>query len=290
MDNKIVGIMLSIVIGLIMIGSVLSPIITSARGDFGDPVSYAQDGSRTPYFMGLVPDDETVTAEVVEGGILVNGVPYSATITSAATWSPIISTDTGYLAMRNESSAARVSIFTEGEEITSNSLAVGDTVTFVNGTCTISGSINSTFEYTVCYSVGFEDDLVMLIDMGTRYSGRYGLVNDIKDITIYSYYSSGNNDTFYTFVDGKLSVGGDYESSVNYDLQLKDGTTDIYEIHEFTVTIGGETFVPYFAFVPAVVEGHADSGAAYGLIGIIPIIVIVVLLFMAVGALFRSRY
>lgn len=289
MDNKIVGIIVSILVSLIMVGGVLSPIISSVGGDLGDPIKLEQTGSRSPYRLGEVPANDTVTFSVESDGVKINGSVLELQGAISA-WTPIIYTDGGYIQIRNETGATKITVFTVENLAEEIALSAGNSVIFDNGVCTINATDVTTFDYTVCYSVGYDDNIRMIIDMGMRYDNAYSIVNSIKDVTIYGWYYTGENDTQYSFENGVLSVVGDYVATCDYELTLHDGTTDIYDITEFNITVGGETFVPYFALVPDVVEGHADNGVAYNLVGIIPMLVIVGVLLMAVGLIFRSRY
>lgn len=288
MDNKVIGIFVSIAVSLIVVGGVLSPIISGVSGDLGDPIELEQTGSRSPYLLGEVPANDTVTVSVESDGVKINGSALEIQ-SSPATWTPIVYTDRGFVQIRNETGGSKVTVFSVENTADDITLSAGNSVVFNNGLCTINATDVITFDYTVCYSVGYDDNVRMIVDMGMRY-GSYSMVNSIKDVTIYGWYYTGENDTQYTLENGVLSTGGDYDATYDYELTLHEGTTDIYDITEFNITIGGETFVPYYALVPEVVEGHADNGMAYNLVGIIPILVIVAVLLMAVGLIFRSRY
>lgn len=288
MDNKILATLVAVFVGIIMLGSVLIPTITDAKLVVGDPIELEQTGSRSPYLLGKVPTDDTVTLAVGTEGVTVNGELVEI-VASPSTWTPIIYTDGGFVQIRNESGTTKATVYTLDNNATDVSLESGNTAVFDGGVCTITASSTTTFNYSECYSIGYNDDMRLLIDMGMRYN-THSMVNSINDVTIYGWYATGENDTQYSFKDGKLSVVGDYESSVDYELTLHEGTTDIYDITKFNVTIGGETFVPYYALVPEIVEGHADSGAAYDIVGAIPIIIIIAIVLLAAGLIFRSRY
>jgi hypothetical protein len=75
---------------------------------------------------------------------------------------------------------------------------------------------------------------------------------------------------------------------------LKEGTTDLYDGLEpkFVITDGdGNTaeYQPYRSFVLNEAKGHASAGAAYSLLGALPIIVIVSLVLAATAAIVSKR-
>lgn len=109
-----------------------------------------------------------------------------------------------------------------------------------------------------------------------------------KDIILAGNYTTGDLDTGYYYgKDGVLTVvDSDYTGTVNFDQELSDGTTDIYDTL-VTVSISDgtntEEFSPYRALVPYEVEGHASSGALYTLLQILPLLVGAGLVIGAVG-------
>lgn len=286
--NELSKTMVTIIVAILLSVTVLVPIVSSGLVNAGNSIELEQTGSRSPYRLGEVPANDTVTFSVESDGVKINGSVLELQ-GAISTWTPIIYTDGGYIQIRNESGSTKITVFTVenlAEEIT---LSAGNSVIFDNGVCTINATDVTTFDYTVCYSVGYDDNIRLIIDMGMRYDNAYSMVNSIKDVTIYGWYYTGENDTQYSFENGVLSVVGDYVATYDYELTLHDGTTDIYDITEFNITIGGETFVPYFALVPDVVEGHADSGVTYTLVSVIPIFVVIGILVGTMVLFFNRR-
>lgn len=292
MDNKVVGIIVCIVVSLIMVGGVLSPTISSVARDLGDPVTFDQQGSiNTSFELGKV--DSEIVIEFIEGGLKVGDEIYTD-LSGLTTWTPFIYSDHVHCAIRAGNAAIQFNVVENQTFVTSN-LVVGDRITLTPTSVTLSGSVDKAVETGNIYSIGSKSaDMVTVVDMGNRDDNVLPLINSIEDIVCIGLYNSGELDTVYSVINGVAKVGEDYTISLNYNFQLKDGTTDIYEIETFKVVISDgtttEEFVPYYALVPSEVKGHADHGAAYNLVGIIPMLVLVAVLLMAAGLIFRSRY
>lgn len=115
------------------------------------------------------------------------------------------------------------------------------------------------------------------------------------DFIVYgSAYTSGDLDTYYAYGNGSMFWGvSDYEAKLNWAATLVDGTTDIYKVTSCNVTVSdgenSETFTPYRCLYLYEVTGHAASGAAYSLLGALPIIVIVGLVLAATAAIMVKR-
>lgn len=152
------------------------------------------------------------------------------------------------------------------------------------------------------YSSGQYAYANMAIDMDNVSNGTlgvltstYGMTIDGQSITvIYTVTTAGVQALSYTegyTVTGTVAVSG--------DLTLVDGTTDIYTggTPVITLTITNDTTqesvtsttTPEAAYILREVDGHADSGANYSLISIIPLLVLVGLVLGAIGSLIARR-
>lgn len=284
-NNKILVAVVSLAVIIITLATVLVPIVGQAQTTLGDPITLDQSGSKTNVPLGKITD-EVVVITVVEGGYSINGV-VAPVETTGVTHVPIVYADTGAVRCRIVTGAVTFEDYSNpGVTV---SLAVGTTITVGNGKIAIDTSTPVELAYNACYSVGASAELAVIIDMGYRYDAR-SMITSVKDIIIYGAYSTGENDTPFSFVNGQLTVAEDFTSSYSADLVLKDGTTDIYQIESFVIDVGGETFTPYYALVPLHVSGHATSGAAYDIIGLLPILVIVSLITAAIAVFIRARY
>lgn len=104
-------------------------------------------------------------------------------------------------------------------------------------------------------------------------------------------YTTGDNDTFYSYYNGDLTVNDAYAdvSSVTIHKTIKSGYTDIYDT-SITVNVGDESFTPYYMLVPKTVSGHEASGALYEVIGLIPLVAGLGLLLLVCVEVFRRYY
>lgn len=283
-NNKILVAVVSLAVIIITLATVLVPVVGQAQITMGDPITLDQSGSKTNTPLGKITD-EVVVITVVEGGYSINGVV--APLPTGVTHAPIVYADTGAVRCRSATGGVSFENYSNPDALVT--LAVGTTITVGNGKIAIDTSAPVELAYNVCYSVGASADLAVIIDMGYRYETR-SLITSVKDIIIYGAYTTGENDTPFSFVNGQVTVAEDFTSSYSADLVLKDGTTDIYQIESFVIDVGGETFTPYYALVPLHVSGHATSGAAYDIIGLLPILVIVSLITAAIAVFIRARY
>lgn len=149
----------------------------------------------------------------------------------------------------------------------------------VDGTPTV---YNSTWAYVVA---SIEDGAYMSAQVTTN--SYYAKLGD-KDIILAGNYTTGDLDTGYYYgKDGVLTVvNSSYTGTVNFEQELSDGTTDIYDtLVTVSITDGTDTeqFSPYRALVPYEVEGHASSGALYTLLQILPLLIGAGLVVGAVG-------
>lgn len=112
--------------------------------------------------------------------------------------------------------------------------------------------------------------------------------NDI--IVLGNIYTTGENDTFYSYYKGQLTVNEAYADESNITITKTDvsGYTDIYAT-TVSLNIDDESFTPFFILAPENVSGHEASGAAYSLIGVLPVLVIVALLVVAIGVVARRN-
>lgn len=284
--NNLIKGMMGILVCVILLGGLLLPIVSSALVVTGDPVSLDQRGSIATIELGEISTADEIIIEVLDGSVNINGAPLA--LGSPSTWTPIVYTDAGIVQVRNETYSVQIMPYVLGSS-TATSVPAGNTITVKNGVVSVSDETISGFNFTIGYSVGLENNLAMLIDMGARYTGR-SIINDINDIIILGNYTTGENDTIYSFINGNLSITEDFESSYTTDLSLVSGTTDIYSIESFNLIVGGESFTPYHALAPIEINGHKDSGAAYSMVAVLPIITIVSIVLAGIYVFIGRKY
>ena len=114
--------------------------------------------------------------------------------------------------------------------------------------------------------------------------------NTDKIVILGNVYTTGDNDTFYAYYDGELTVNDEYAdvSSVAITRTLSNGYTDIYDT-SVVVNVGDESFTPFFILAPKTVTGHSATGAMYDIYGLIPLIVAVGLLMFVITAILIRR-
>lgn len=291
MKNNILGVLVGIVIGVILIGSILAPTIEGIQKTAGDEITYTNSmNSKNKYHYDYVDSvdfsatydtdnsrwsDLTVngtTIELIDDymlAILSDG--YSLQIGTAGQLSPNIPTDPATSASSYSGTERTIDIVFNGGEWS------------VTG-----GSSGVIYSGTYTWVVTYVEDGKYIARNGNPTN--FYNSGDASDFIIYSgYYSTGDLDTFYAYGDGKLSIGvQNYTGTVNLNNTLVDGTTDIYKCVTCTMTItdtstdDSETYTPYRCLVKETVTGHATSGAAYSMYGAIIILAIATLLIIGV--------
>ena len=285
MNNKLISGVLGVTIVVILIATALMPVVSDAQKTAGDDVTLnnaVYDGIYYKKWSGeemTFQYDNTTTEYRINGELLnrTSNAPYQILV------SDVISSRNG-----------------------------GTNTTFVVNSATIGGT--QYYQLTYMFSVDASGHYVLSINNGanvlegtigwlwyitpeeTNYStitnptSPYYL-GDTSDIVVLgSVYITGDNDTYYAYYDGQLTVNDAYSavSSVSIPKTLVDGTTDCYSTI-VTVTIGDETFTPYYVIAPISVTGHATSGGTYALYGAIPVVIIAALVAFAIGAVVLRR-
>lgn len=286
MNNKfgLVAVIMTILVGVILIGTLLAPTIEGIQKTAGDEITLKNSGV-SDYVLGRMSGDDSVTIEFTDSGTTLNGEPFTP-LTQRQTWVPLAYADSGELDIRSSTYAMRWAIYTEGSDTTYKNInSAGDSITLTPTLVTVvDEGVATEYPVTMIYCFSIEDvDSIAVRDLGANNTA---YIKDIKDVLAIGSYTSGENDTMYKVIDGQLTIGNDtYESSLNYTTTTTSGTTDILTLSSFVISIGEETFTPYNVLVPYEVSGHEDSGAAYTLYGVIIVLFIVVLFVVAVRSL-----
>lgn len=153
-----------------------------------------------------------------------------------------------------------------------NNHSITQTSVINNGSPTVKVYDNVDWAYCPC---SLADGAYMSAQITTN---TYFAKEGDKNIILAGNYTTGDLDTgYYYSKDGNLTVvNTGYTGTVNFNQTLSSGTTDIYDtLVSVTITDGSdsETFSPYRALVPYEVEGHANSGALYSLLQILPLLI-----------------
>lgn len=282
MDAKnMIGMVVAIVIGIIMIGPLVT-VVTDAQTTVGEEVQY--NNIQTGYTYRLTEKNENITLTVTGAGgdIYFNGEAI---------------TEDGF-AIVTDSVTVRASTAVKGFVVTTPTQSLDlrvpwnakFTITFEDGTCTLAdnstdpATINETVAYSWMFAPSDNGEWVTVTGNSTHY------VNSINDIICNGYYSTGDNDTGYTVRNGIATVADpSYEAGLNYTLTPVAGTTDVYTVSTFEVTVGDESFTPWFMLIKRDIVGHEASGSMYDMLGIIPMLVTAGLIIGIAGSIFIRR-
>lgn len=309
--TMIKGIVMMTVAIIIVLGTIV-PVISSSMETSGDPITKTNTGTgRT--FKEMIPgdvlkcvstysdgsrtdvwtlNDNTVLNEGITGltwdwGLIsdVYFMQVNAPANSAIGSGQAITSTPGsisYYSGADSTNPNKTFTWTLSEDMTlTYTLMIGDTQ-----------SATATYTPTWVYVVStIEDGAYMSAQVTTN---PYFAKEGNKDIILAGNYTTGDLDTGYYYgKDGVLTVvNTSYTGTVNFTQDLSDGTTDIYDTKvTVTITDGSNTeeFSPYRALVPYQVQGHADSGTVYTMLGVIPLVIVVSLLIGAVTIFLRQR-
>lgn len=283
MNNKLIPIVLTLVVGIILAGSVLMPVLNDAQTTLGNPATINNTiKTDSPEYTIWDGSDIEFEYSTSTTEYTINGVTYSY---AADTQRILIASND--FACRNGGTLASPVIVSQYVTLDSQ-LTKPFTFTVADKEYTLELDGNT---YT-----GNVDWLVYACDEGNANLGQVPQNTTIYTsnsngmIVLGNIYTTGDNDTFYSYYDGDLTVNSAYADSSSIDITktLADGYTDIYQT-AITVNVGDESFTPFFILIPKTVEGHAAAGATYSLVGAIPVMVIVALLMAAVGAIALRR-
>lgn len=286
MKTNILGLLVTLVVGVILAGSLLAPVISDAQKSVGDPITKSNQ-----VYQGFYNEpDSDYELTLSAAGWFVNGDPLTG-----QNYRQLIFADTFVLQVNDPANETSFGYIMDKTMTNPTQLFVADSasysVTFANNTVTVAKAGVTEPIYTQTYGWAYaaypaatEGAWGTIVRIGT--TDAY-ILND-NQIMLSGYYYTGENDTFYCYRDGTLYTG-EYEGSVDITKSITDGTYDIYSVTGLSVHVGEESFTPYLTLVPIEVTGHATGGAAHSLVGVIPIMVIVALLISAVGAIALRR-
>lgn len=292
MESKsIIEIVVAVVIGIIMIGPLVS-VIGDAQVTNGDEITLSNDHG--PYLYSAWAGEDIVIAydgtalTSDNSGYTIDGDPTDLTFSR----NPNIVVASNDFAIRTggtQSQGARLVIVYLGEIETSSSIRTFS-ISVSDGEYSLTVGDSEVLTGTIDWMVMADTDGDIGISQMTDYTNFY-TTNTENLIVLGSIYVTGENDTFYSYYEGTLTVNEEYisTSSVEIAKSLADGYTDIYDT-SVTITVGDETFHPFYVLAPIQVNGHAASGPMYDLLGVIPLLVTIGLIMGIVGAVFVRRF
>ena len=290
MNNKLIPLVITLVVGIILAGSVLMPVLNDARKTIGDEVTYtnsivSNNQNRYDYVDSLELVATASETSGIQYDFALNGNP----ITLSTDYMIAILSDGFSLQIGN---GGQFSLMLKLDPYSpsptfSPSTSPEIKISMNNGEWSIVDGDTSVATGTYTWVVTFVEN--------GRYVAHNGSVNGAychetpKDFIMYgSTYTSGDLDTYYAYGNGEMVLGDStYTGTLNWAASLVDGTTDVYKVTTCTITVSdgetSESFTPYRCLYLYEVAGHEASGASYSLLGAIPIIVIAALIVAAVG-------
>ena len=284
--NKITGYVLALVLGAILVGGLLIPTVEGIQTNVGDSVKLNNPIKiDSPPYEIWGGEDITLAYDNSTGTYTVNGVSQSW---GADTQRIIIASND--FAARNGGVLPDYQLQTQYVTLTTQVINKSFEFEIINKEYTLTLDGN---EYT-----GDVDWLVYAMDNGSAnlgqltQAGTAGFYTSTTDdiIVLGNIYTTGDNDTFYSYYKGELTVNSTYAdvSSVDITKTLKSGYTDIYDT-TITVNVGEESFTPYYILAPKTVSGHETAGTYYVMFGVISLLGIIMLVVVAANAI-RVKY
>lgn len=174
------------------------------------------------------------------------------------------------------------------QESTELSYPSAFSLTFTDGAVTGSitaGGVTNSFEaaYTYLYYADADGKYTQMSGQATIDA----YVNDPNQIILSGLYYTGDNKTTYSYINGELTLEGDYTGSVNITKE-KVGL-DTWHITGIRVTVGDESFTPFRYIVPTNVIGHTETELSE-VIEIIPILITAGLILGILGMIAIRRF
>lgn len=300
MNNKLIPLIMTLVVGIILAGSLLVPVLSDAQKTIGPETTLTNNSLivlRELENGDVLECVRTVTGDTATDVWTLNGETVAGPTGGANSWNVGLMSDGIYLAVNAESNSAVASWYSMNATTTNPSYLSGGGssgahygIVALDGTITIYsdyGSESPTTITTKTYTWGYvvcpyaDGEYCAAVPHGV------GLVKSPDQVILCGAYTTGDLDTMYYYKDGQTYVSETaYTMTANIATAVHTGTTDIYDATVSVDIANGddvESFTPYRILVPYEVTGHKASGASYSLLGAIPIIVIAALIVAAIG-------
>lgn len=303
MKTNILTLVITLTLGVILAGSLLMPVISNAQDNLGDPITLTNDSPivlREAHEGDVLKVVRSVSNDTTTDTWTLNGDVCLGPTGSADTWNVGVMSDGIYLSINSPSNGAIgawLNIPDNGNLTNlsgvSNGVAQSYQITFNADTMVLENVTATPITIATCpYSWAYvlcpygEGEYCAAMPNGA------GLVKDPNQIILSGLYYTGELDTTYCYNSVAFVGKTDYSMTANITTALHEGTSDIYDANvTVTITDGtdSETFTPYRILVPYEVSGHATAGAAYSLLGAIPVMVIIGLVLAATTAIMVKR-
>lgn len=273
--KTIVQILIStLVCGIILMAFV--PIAVGVQTVASTEVNYENNST----MFKMAESEDVVTISLSNGTITLNGETVAQTSNSNVILSDVFSCDQ----FQYQGNWLTRSWYKDSTEL---SYPSAFSLTFEDGVVTGSitrGGTTDTIEDTYEYLYYASSSGNYCQKPGTSTIDAY--VKSLDDLVLSGLYYTGENKTTYSYINGVLTLEGDYVGSV--DIATEKVGMDVLRITNIVVHVGDESFTPFRYLVPTEVIGHTETPVS-NIIGILPLIVVVGLLLTVVGAIFINR-
>ena len=278
--NKITGFVVALVLGAILVGGLLAPTVAGIQDNVGNKVTVTNTGINTnpiEYWDGEAMEYEW---DYVNKVLTLNDEPLTLTANQ------MLFSSSTFAIWTRANSTARLAALGDTIDVTNSNFSV---VINSDGTYTLTRG-NTVYEGTITWGIYQDENGSANLVQGVRSNAGYKTSTADDVIILGNLYSTGENDTYYAYRNGELTVDEQYAdvSSVTISKTLINGYTDIYAT-TVTVNVGDESFTPYYAVVPKEIHGHETAGPAYVMFGVIVLLGIVMLVVFAANAV-RNKY
>lgn len=327
MDNKLIGTIMTIVVGIILTGALLVPIVTDAQAKSGDEITKTTDGAseiRSDYYTEDVTVIITSATDATTAGdatVTVNG----DTVTNDSGISvPIVFTLNTYISLADDSADSigyyrfystttpTMGNFAFGHTYTITYDASEDTVSMTdkdlsdNTTSTVVSDLDTAYFFAAkeggAYAYGHRDSYTF----GNFYVNDSMLSSDLLGLfRLAGTATVGETTVKYVVVVSDASVDvivdSGYTATVSLEVlneELVDGTADIYNhgVAYLNLTISDDdsddvysaALVPLDFWALDSADGHDATGPAYAVYAVVPVVVIIAIMMLAVGMI-RSK-
>jgi len=294
MKTNILTLVITMVVGVILAGSLLAPIVTDAQ--HAQDVTYTNTASSYGkiYEFDETDENDTVIISVCKTGersISINGTTYNVNA-----WQPVIVSD-GF-SIRYYSTAMTLSTLNGPQTI------IDATITISQGVATFTNVHNSSeTEVTIAsvpvswafvYTPDGDYSGILTEQTATVYTHKNEIYTGNWINTTSEYFSGKAGDDFVTITNGNgsrtatLNWGGEYLNNGVYKLTIGPNSDD----YSFVVDNAGEDYTvhPFMIVVPKEVVGTPDSQKGINsLYGSIVVIALAAILMSGVGAIALRR-
>lgn len=266
-----------LVIAVLIVATVAAPIISEAQSQ-SEPVTLYNES--TLYFREAQAGDVLIGTRDSSSGTNVDTWTINGVVISNSTWRSAVFSDGVYVSINSSSNASMGSFCDMADAtVTPKYFSTDITITFSSNSVNIAyGSNSYDYAYSWCYVPTVQAD-------GDYYASLQGsssmVVSSPDDLIYCGAYTTGTTKSTYYGRNGSLTASAG-AASATVTTATHDGTKDILDVQSIVITIGSESFTPYYVLAPYEVHGYATSGGNMSLLGVVALLLFIVPVMMAV--------